>query len=470
MKKYWDIIVVGAGPAGLACANSLAEQGLSTIVLDEQPVPGGQIYRNIGNQSEKTLHILGEEYRNGGLLIEKFHGSGVDYSPRSKVWKIEHNGKVCFSRDDFSQEIQAKRIVIATGAMERPVPFTGWTLPGVMGAGAVDAAFKSDGILPESPVAIAGSGPLALLVANHLTRLGVEVSCFFDTTPSKSISRGLRYLPAAIKRPGYLAKGIGMLVAVRRNVHRYVNHVSAYAALGQKKIERVDAEVDERQVSIPVSMLLVHEGIIPRTEFGRQLRLKHSWNPVQRYWYPDVDANGCTSSPVIYMTGDGTFIHGAIASTIKGELTALAIGDDLGCDISMHRERRTALEKMLSREVLPRPFVDAIYSPRNSYADIDDEVYVCRCEEVTAGMIRRLVKEGQTTPEMVKSLSRCGMGPCQGRMCSSSLSEMIAIETGNDVNDLLPLTVRPPVRNIGLGELANMSLLAKDSSIAGDEK
>ncbi|BHH86175.1 FAD-dependent oxidoreductase [Desulforhopalus sp. 52FAK] len=464
MKTHWDVIVVGAGPAGLSSASAIAEQGLEVLVLDEQASPGGQIYKNIEHQSEKIINLLGDDYKHGFTVVERFRKSGARYLPGSTVWKLSHEGNVFFSRAGKSSELKAKRIVIATGAMERPQPFTGWTLPGVMGAGAVDALFKADGVIPSGPVTMVGSGPIMLLVAGHMKKLGVEVTHFFDTTPQNSIVSALPHLPKALSRIGYLMKGTGMLAGTVRSVGKYQRNSKKFSAYGKDRVEQLTVETGSKTITVQTGTVLVHEGIIPRTEFSRQLRLEHSWDPVQRYWYPTVNRDGRTSSPAIFMSGDGAFVHGAVASELKGEIAGLTIAEDLGKVSEAIRVRKTSLENELSHELSPRPFIDAMYPAPRDMATIDDDVTVCRCEEVKAGTIRELISANQTTPEMLKATSRVGMGPCQGRMCSCSLSEIVALETEQDITRVGTHNIRPPVRNIGLGELANMAFLPANQS------
>lgn len=459
MKTHWDVIVIGAGPAGLSSASAVAEQGLEVLVLDEQPGPGGQIYKNIERQSVKIINVLGDDYKHGFTVVERFRKCGATYLPTSTVWKLGHEGNVFFSREGNSIELKAKRIIIATGAMERPQPFTGWTLPGVMGAGAVDALLKADGVIPSGPVTMVGSGPIMLLVAGHMKKLGVEVTHFFDTTPQDSILTALPHLPRAMKRLGYLMKGVGLLAGSVLSVGKYRRNIKKFSVHGKDSVEQLAVIKGSKGVTVPTSTVLVHEGVIPRTEFSRQLRLDHSWNPVQRYWYPTVNRDGRTSSSAIFITGDGAFVHGAVASEKKGEIAGLTVAEDLGKVTESIRARKVTLEKELSQELYPRPFIDAMYPAPRNMAAIDDDVTVCRCEEVKASTVRQLISANQTTPEMVKAVSRAGMGPCQGRMCSCSLSEIVASETGQDITSVGTHNIRPPVRNIGLGELANMALL-----------
>ena len=463
MQKTWDVIVIGAGPAGLACAAATAEQGLSVIVLDEQAAPGGQIYRNIEQQKPKLRELFGKDSTDGASLVERFRKSDAAYLPQSRVWNIEPDGRVSYSLASCSTEIKGKRVVIATGAMERPAPFPGWTLPGVMACGGVDSLLKSDGLLPDGPITMAGSGPIMLVVAKHLHALGVKIAGIYDTTPSSSLLQAMPHLPRALRRTGYLLQGVGMLASTTFRTATFQRNVTGYRANGTDRVESLTVERNNKHSTHPVSTLLVHEGIIPRTEFSRQLRLAHCWDPVQRCWHPQVDGHGRTSAPAIYIAGDSAFVHGAVAAAQKGELAALAIIDELS-PTPATRDRRTHCQHMLSHALAPRPFIDALYQPRPSLYDVADETIVCRCEEVTAGTIRLLARTGSDSPEKVKSLTRAGMGPCQGRMCSCGVAELIAQETGTLLDTHLPLSVRPPVRNIGLAELATMSLYTDDNS------
>lgn len=460
MQTHWDVVVVGAGPSGMACAASAASFGLNVLTLDEQPMPGGQLYRHVEQQSVAAMKVFGKDYAAGLEFVNHFRASKASYLPEATVWQLGDEGTVCFSRHGVSHEVKAKRVVIATGAMERPVPFSGWTLPGVMSAGGADALCKSSGIVPSGPVVMVGSGPLQLLVAQHLTRAGVEVSHLLDTTPANALVGAFSHVFSALRRPFYLSKGLGMLLSTARTVGNKIAGVTSYSVGGENQVESLTAVCENKEITIPATNVLVHEGIISRTEFSRQLGLMHSWDSVQRYWYPDVDAYGRTSNQNIFMIGDGAYVHGGVAARIKGELAACALAQELGAiSRQLSGEKAAPLHAALRKEISPRAFVDAMYSPRPSMYDLADEILVCRCEEVTAGAIRQAIGSGQTTPEMVKAITRCGMGPCQGRMCSIALNEIVATETQVSIEKVNVPTVRPPVRNLPLGELAKMTLL-----------
>ena len=161
----YDIAIIGGGPAGLSAAVQASKLGADVVLLDEQASPGGQIYRSIEQQSERQSELLGPDYQYGKLLVQNFRQSATQYLPESRVWSINDKREIGFTNPHGTHVIATKNIIIASGAMERPVPFVGWTLPGVMNAGAGQVLFKAQNVLPSEDVVLAGSGPLLLLLA-----------------------------------------------------------------------------------------------------------------------------------------------------------------------------------------------------------------------------------------------------------------------------------------------------------------
>ncbi len=170
MTRHHDVIVIGAGPAGMAAAATLGEMGLDILLLDEQQHVGGQIYRNIENAPTSNIALMGEEYAKGAKLAIRFKASGTKYLNGATAWQVEADGHICYSRKGISTQLRANYIIIATGAMERPVPIQGWTLPGVMGVGAANNLAKEACLVPKGRVVLAGSGPLLLLEASQLIK------------------------------------------------------------------------------------------------------------------------------------------------------------------------------------------------------------------------------------------------------------------------------------------------------------
>lgn len=467
MNTKRDIIIIGAGPAGLSAAITASYYGLDVLVLDEQPSLGGQIYRNIEKADKQTLNILGLDYAKGISLVKKFRKSKADYIGNAIVWRIDPNGNICFSVDSKSTEINSKYVIIAIGAMERPVPFPGWTLPGVMGIGAVDANFKSSGIIPKGPVVIAGNGPLLLAATGLMARLGVDICAVLETTPFSNIFSAFPYLPKALRRTDYLLKGMRMLLDLNRSGINYIRGVNEYRANGNDTLKSISFQTKKNVKHIDAKILLVHEGIIPRCDFTNQINLKHRWEKTQRYWYPETDIFGRTKLDTIYVAGDGAFVHGGISAALKGSLASLDIANKL-LAISPHKKRTTVtkLKKNLFSELSPRPFIDTLYKPNPNLYKMKNHTLICRCEEVTAKDIQQVVLEGCKDPNEIKTITRCGMGQCQGRMCGSALNEIVAKNLDLEPYNLRPLNIRPPVRNISLSELSKIDLIKSRSRVA----
>ncbi|HJU15663.1 MAG TPA: FAD-dependent oxidoreductase, partial [Stellaceae bacterium] len=190
-----ELAIVGAGPAGMAAAALSAELGLDTLLVDEQEAPGGQIYRGIERAADNSP--LGRDYLAGRPLAAALRGSRVDYRPGTAVWHIdavaeEDGGTLYLAREGRTETVAARRIVLATGAVERPVPIPGWTLPGVMTAGAAQTLLKTADLVPEGRTVLAGQGPLLLLVAAQLARAGAPPVAVLETTPPENYREAAR--------------------------------------------------------------------------------------------------------------------------------------------------------------------------------------------------------------------------------------------------------------------------------------
>jgi len=469
MKNRYDAIIIGAGPAGLACSAELASKGLEVAVLDEQARPGGQIYRNITQASPLQHSILGADYTEGLDLVKLFEKAQLDYLPQTRVWQAEATGDVYCSHDGASRNLKADYIVICTGAMERPVPFPGWTLPGVMTCGGMSNLFKDSSLAPTEPVVLAGSGPLLLLVAEHLFALDVPLAAIFDTSPITQILPAMRHTVGALKRVDFMAKGVKLLAdvqftAMKKKVPVYRN-AKNIRAIGEDKLRQVQATCGRKEISVDATTLLVSEGIIPNISLLRQVGCTHTWDPVQRFWYPKVAFDGRSNLSSVFVAGDGNFVHGAKSAQYKGQLTALTIAREMRRINNVEYDEQSApVRKALDRELFPRPFIDALYAPRRDLFALADDTIVCRCESVSAGRIRELVQQGHVDHNEIKAMIRCGMGPCQGRMCSSAVQELIAEVSGIPPADSRLHRLRPPIKPVSLQELANAKLGVNDEN------
>jgi NADPH-dependent 2,4-dienoyl-CoA reductase/sulfur reductase-like enzyme len=456
MQPTYDVAVIGAGPAGLAAGAVTARAGLATVLLDENPGPGGQVYRSITSTPLRGPRVLDADYWRGLELVRELDSSGARLISGAVVWSVTRDLEIGISLAGGARMISARRIILATGALERPFPIPGWTLPGVMTAGAAQTLLKSSGLVPKGRVVLAGSGPLLSLLAAQLIDAGSTLDAILDTTPRRNTLRALPHLPGFLLSP-YLAKGLALLSRVRRKV-RIVRGVTRLAALGQDKVREVAFVAAGRETTLPVDHLLLHQGVVPNVNLAMSLGIEHRWDSVQFCWTPVLDDFGATSIPGIAIAGDGAGIGGAWVAEERGRLAALQAVDALTSDTtSLALPSEQHIRQTLHRHEIGRAFLDALYEPAPQFRmPADHGTIVCRCEEVTAGQIRETVALGCEGPNQMKSFLRCGMGPCQGRLCGLTVTEMIAAARGVPPGAVGYYRLRPPVKPITLAELANL--------------
>lgn len=457
-----DLIIIGAGPAGLAAACEARQFGLSVALLDEQPAIGGQIYRNIGNAPPDRLSMLGPDYAAGRELAAEFLKSGARYVPSAAVWNLASEGGVDYLDPEGAQKIVGRRVLLASGAMERPFPIPGWTLPGVMGAGAAQILLKGAGAVPSNPVVLAGCGPLLYLLAWQYLRAGIKLSAVVDTTRLGSYLRALPLFPGAMRGWKDLTKGIRLLASLRRHRVPVYSGACDLAVEGSDRAEALTFRTGGKPERIPASLVLLHQGVVPNVQLSWSLGVEHRWSEQQLCWLPVTDEAGRFGETPFFVAGDSRGIIGATASVTQGRLAALAIAEQLGFSKGTG-PRRHLLRDQLSRQTRIRPFLDALYRPLNeNRIPRSDDVVVCRCEETTAGQIRDYVKLGCLGPNQAKAYGRSGMGPCQGRMCGLTVTELIAEARGVGAQQVGYYRIRPPIKPITLGDFVPKAGCSKE--------
>ncbi|CAE6937539.1 Hydrogen cyanide synthase subunit HcnB [Paraburkholderia domus] len=453
--NHADLVIIGAGPAGMAAATLAAQRGLSVAVLDEQSAPGGQIYRAITRTNARRLNILGSDYAAGGELADAFAASGAKHERGASVWQVTAERSVDYVQDGVVKSLRAGAILLASGAMERPFPIPGWTLPGVLTAGAAQILLKSAEVVPSQPVVLAGCGPLLYLLGWQYLRAGVPIRAIVDTTASADYRCALAHLGGALKGWRQLAKGLKLMRALKRAGVPFHQAATNLALEGTEALAAICFTVDGKVQRIPTGVVLLHQGVVPNTQISWSLRAQHRWDDAQLCWLPVTDAWGELDIPGIYVAGDSRGIAGAQAAAGQGRLAALEIVHRAGRIDRATRDALAAPVTRALRETLHiRPFLDALYRPKDADRVPADEVTVCRCEEITAGQLRGFVKLGCLGPNQAKSFGRCGMGPCQGRLCGLTVTEVIADARGVSPSEVGYYRVRPPIKPVTLAELA----------------
>lgn len=458
-----ELLIVGAGPAGLSAAAVAAALGVDTLLLDEQQAPGGQIYRAITTTPVTDRRILGDDYWHGASLLEPFKASGARHEPGATVWSIsrrtapdpEEGFEVGYSVGGEARLLHARHILLATGAQERPFPIPGWTLPGVVTAGAAQILLKSAGLVPGDRTVLAGCGPLLYLIAWQYLNAGVKIDRILETTPAGRLQKALPHAFDFLRSP-YFGKGMKLVREVKAAIS-IVKGVQGLKALGKDKLESVQYTVDGRTETTAADQLMLHQGVVPNVNLSRAAGIEHDWNPAMDCWQPKVDAWGATSVPGIGIAGDGAGIAGARAAEYRGLLAALNAACVLGhIDTAQRDQDARPYWKALERAVRGRAFFDALYKAPDEYRRPTGDTIVCRCEEVTADQVRQTVALGCSGPNQMKAFLRCGMGPCQGRFCGLTVSELIAQERGVPVSEVGYYRLRFPTKPLTLGELASL--------------
>lgn len=469
-RQDFDVVVIGAGPAGMSAALEAGVHGARVLLLDEQPAAGGQIYRGVASAPQRRLQLLGPDYACGRALTDALQaatngpGAPVRHVTGAAVWQITAEREVHYLHGGSSHAVAARQIVLATGAMERPFPIPGWTLPGVMTAGAAQILLKTAEVVAGGPVVLAGCGPLLYLLAWQYLRAGVKVSAIVDSTTAADRKRALRHAAGALRGWRDLAKGVRLIVTLRLAGIRFHTAASRFAVEGETEAQGLSFD-DRRGVRrrIAAQTVLLHQGVVPHTHVTWSLRAQHRWDEVQQCFTPVTDAWGELSVPAIRIAGDGSGIGGAKAAAAQGRIAGVAAAQACGLLDANHRDRLAQpWQRELRQHLAIRPFLDALYRAPDGHRIPADDVTVCRCEEVTAGTLRDAVRLGAQGPNQAKAFSRCGMGPCQGRLCGLTVTEVIADASRRSPQEVGFYRIRPPLKPLTVGELAGAELLPTD--------
>jgi NADPH-dependent 2,4-dienoyl-CoA reductase/sulfur reductase-like enzyme len=423
-------------------------------LFDDQPNPGGQIYRGVTNSPFDCGTVLGGDYWRGESLVGAALASGAHYFSDASVWGLLRENEILVSLGGATRQIHAARIILATGAIERPFPIPGWTLPGVMTAGAAQILLKSSALVPTGRTLLAGCGPLLWLLAWQYLNAGVRLHAILDTAPVANWRRALRHAAAFVASP-YLAKGLRLMFDVRREI-RVIPRVAEIAAEGGERIEAVIYRTARgRSERLAADMLLLHQGVVPNVNLAMSANIAHRWSEGQLCWVPCVDSYGSTTVPHIAVAGDSAGIAGAEAAEARGRLAAVATIRALRREFPVGNEERAA-RRSLDQHERGRAFLDRLYQPAPNFRRPRGNTLVCRCEEVTAEQVLGTAALGCPGPNQMKAFLRCGMGHCQGRFCGLTVTELMAEARRLPCAEIGYYRLRPPVKPITLAEIASL--------------
>jgi len=421
-RHVCDVQVVGAGPAGLAAAWRVARSGLRVSVVDDNSAAGGQIWR--GEQAKPSSAEAQEWFeRIRSVDIQTITGARVFQQPEAGLLLAESSEGVC--------ELRFESLVLATGARERFLPFPGWTLPNVMGAGGLQALVKTGLPIEGKRVVVAGSGPLLLAVAAYLRQRGADVLLIAEQASSMQLARfGLGLLTSEkLSQAWELRKEFSRKGAKTQRL-RYLSGCWVVQAHGSERLEIVTLVRGGKRWEVACDYLACGFHLVPNIELAELLGCEVKTGSVI------VDEYQQTTIPNVYSAGESTGIGGLELSLVEGEIAGLAAAGnrDEARKLFPFREKQRKFADLLNRTFALREELKHLPAA---------ETIVCRCEDVT---FERL--GGHSSWRAAKLQTRCGMGPCQGRVCGSAVEFLFGWRAESVRPPVLPVRVESLIREV----------------------
>lgn len=434
-----DLLVLGAGPAGLAAAEAAARRGAEVVVLDERPQSGGQYFKPLA-PSHRADRPTDRQFRAGRALVDAARLAGATIVQEATVWGAHAPDEVVAVVAGRETVYRPRRLVIASGAYERPAPFAGWTLPGVMTTGAGQTLARAYRVAPGRRVVIAGNGPLNLQLACELVEGGVTVAAVLESAPRPSPAQWRALWTAVRSAPGLIGDGARYLLRLRRaRVPVLWSHGVVEAEGAAERLERVryaplgtyGAPRLAEAVSVPADALCLGYGFIPSTEIARALGCAHRL--VDRhlgYLATETAEDGATSLPGVFAVGDGVDLGGSKVAQARGTLAGIAAATQLGFADTDPEQGRRARTDLRRAEAFQAALWSIYRAPPLRLDAVPDEAVLCRCEEVTFGQVRAEIAAGHDSLAALKRNTRLGMGRCQGRYCAATAALLLEQATG----------------------------------------
>ncbi|SNU01914.1 Pyruvate/2-oxoglutarate dehydrogenase complex, dihydrolipoamide dehydrogenase (E3) component [Ruaniaceae bacterium KH17] len=460
------VLILGAGPAGLAAARAARSRGARVTLVDSADAVGGQYWRHLPEQragaNEESLHHGWDRFT---ALRQELEADGdVRLMHSTSVWAIDRDGEGALRvhategpADGPGREphtLSADAIVLATGAHDRTLPFPGWTLPGVFTAGAAQALAKSERIAVGRNVVVAGAGPFLFPVAASLSQVGANVVGVFEAARGGSMAKGWLPRPWSLLRASHKAGELVQYVSNHvRNRIPYTLGSAVIAAHGTAHVAAVTiADLDTNWAPIPgserriaVDAVCVSHGFTPRVELAVAAGCELT---SERFVVTDERLE--STVPGVFAAGEITGIGGVDASLVEGEIAGLAAAGLTAIPTKLRRRHRATTD--FARRI------EAAHGIRSGWTSwLTDATVVCRCESVTAGAIDAATAASeQDALRSVKLTTRAGLGVCQARICGRTLEQLIGTHPGGGIVDNRPIA--SPIR---LGELAAASTLSR---------
>ncbi len=420
---HFQTLVVGSGPAGIAAATCAAEAGHRVGIVDDNPNPGGQIWRSLRGQSAPdTSH--GGGIRGAAQWYGRLIATSATQLQGWSVFDQHEPGIVRAERQGETAHLHYDNLIVAAGARERFLPFPGWTLPNVMGVGAIQAMVKGGLPVAGKRIVLAGSGPLLLAVAATLKAAKATVVCICEQASLRQLAPfalGLAADPAKIVQ-GLRYKAATLDVPFRTSAW-------PVEARGNGVLQSVTISHHGEKQQIPCDYLACGFHLVPNTELAAMLGCRMEVGNVS------VDEIQRTSVPNVFCAGEPTGIGGLELSLIEGQIAGLASAE-------RHEEARLLLDKKRKASRFADRLAAAFALRPELKALPQDTTIVCRCEDVPYCALKQ-----HASWRTAKLHTRCGMGPCQGRICGTATHFLLGWDADS---------VRPPIFPVCIASLASL--------------
>ncbi len=446
-NKEYDVIVIGAGPSGVTAALKLSKKGLKVLIIDSNGNSGGQIYRappeSYVKKEEKSL----DENLIQLKFSENLKKNNIDTAYNHTVWQVSPGFKIDAFNENGTVQWSTKNLIVATGTYEKIIPFDGWTTPGVIGLAACTILLKSHQTIPGNKIILAGNGPLLVSVAYYVLKFGGKVDAIVDTS---SKFEWIKSIISLIFNPKNFIQGISWMSKI------IFSGVPIYSKSLVKKVDKTENGIfvrienikNKKIKELKSEVLAVGHGLIPSTDISRLLKVNHLYNELKGGWIPKLDKYFKSSMKGLYIVGDGSGISGAIAAEEKGELAAIAILRDFNLisEKEFKNNNDRIIKKLNRYEIFAKGIAKLNATPQSLIENINDNTVICRCEDITKKDVINAVKNGAKNLNQIKSWTRFGMGPCQGRTCQYAVAKIASKHLKCNVKDLGYLTGRTPLR------------------------
>lgn len=450
-----DVLVIGGGAAGLSAAIAARAAGASVIVLDERKVGGGQYFK----QSAVSTPLDAQQAQ-GAALLAKADASGAEIIGEVQIWGAFDGPLILGERLGAALVARPRRIIVATGAYERPEIVPGWTLPGVMTTGAAQTLWRSYRTLPGKRVAVFGSGPLNLQVARELMQGGAKVMMVAERGPAPW-TRPVQAAALALAGPRLAATGLATMRDLRRGgvPLSYRTRLTAITPENGALSARVRQD-DGKETTMTVDAVLMNAGFEPQNEILRLLGAAADYDPAMGHLRIRRAEDMETSVPGLYAVGDCAGLGGAPAAMAEGRIAGRAAAASAGFG-SAHDIFADLRELGGHRRFQRRLW--ALHDIAPQTPEVPDDTIICRCEELTAGQIRAGLNEGPGHLGTLKRATRLGMGRCQGRYCGPVGARLVAAATGQAIADRSHFAPRVPIKPVAISAILAAEQAVRDA-------